>query len=356
MVKKTLSIFIVVLLISLPLGCGGEETSTTIITPAELVPQKANMIGNIDLSQILEDEDITALYEAMPVEPGDPQTLDEALDLAIGEIGLDLMDFREGLIFGEISEATGDMDYGGIAVKGTFEESDLIASIGSGIDEEFTTISYKGYEIYTDSDEEMGIASLGSDAFVIGPMEAVEDAIAVKEGDQPAISGKLLDTYNDLADGLVKVAMLVPPGAIEEGLQEFAGELPLELPLDALTNLDTVGITLAKEEQSMTASLKLCFTDSDSAEAVEGLISSAISMIGMIEVPEEGLGITEEKILEQVRELLNKIEVDTTDSCLTVSLELTLAEIEDLIETIISMEGSIEPIQPIVPIRPQLPQ
>ena len=343
MVKKTLSIFIVVLLVSLPLGCGGEETSTTIITPAELVPQKANMIGNIDLSQILEDEDITALYEAMPIEPGDPQTLDEALDLAIGEIGLDLMDFREGLIFGEISEATGDMDYGGIAVKGTFEESDLIASIGSGTDEEFTTISYKGYEIYTDSDEEMGIASLGSDAFVIGPMEAVEDAIAVKEGDQPAISGKLLDTYNDLADGLVKVAMLVPPGAIEEGLQEFAGELPLELPielpLDALTNLDTVGITLAKEEESMTASLKLCFTDSDSAEAVEGLISSATLMIGMIEVPEEGLGIAEEEILEQVLELLNKLEVNNTDSCLTISLKLTLAEIEELMQGLFTINS-----------------
>ncbi|MEE9400705.1 MAG: hypothetical protein V3V32_01665, partial [Dehalococcoidia bacterium] len=178
MVRKTLSIlFIAALLVSLPLGCGGEETSATIITPAELVPQKANMIGHIDLSQIIADEDIAELYEAMPIEPGASQTLDEALDLTMEEIGLDLMDFGEGVIFGEISEATGDMDYGGIVVKGTFEESDLIASIESGTDEEFTTISYKGYEIYTDSDEEVGGAFLGSDAFVIGSMEAVKDVI-----------------------------------------------------------------------------------------------------------------------------------------------------------------------------------
>jgi hypothetical protein len=360
--KKTLSIFIVVLLFSLPLGCGGEATSTTIITSAELVPQKANMIGHIDLSQIIADKDIAELYEAMPIEPGASQTLDEALDLTMEEIGLALMDFGECVIFGGISEATGDMDYGGILVKGTFEESDLIASIESEIDEEFTTINYKGYEIYMDSDEEMGIAFLSSDAFIIGSMEAVEDAIAVKEGDQPAISGKLLDTYNDLADGLVKVAILVPPVAIEEGLQGFGGELPTELPLDALTNIDTVGFTLAKEEQSITFSLKLCFTDSDSAEAVEAFIRSNISSDARDELPDfpEEDGFTTEKgmieLMEQVLELLNKLEVNTTDSCLTISLELTLAEIEDLIETIISMEGSIEPIQPIVPIRPQLPQ
>ena len=328
MVKKTLSIFIVVLLVSLPLGCGGEATSTTIITPAELVPQKANMIGHIDLSQILEDEDIAALYEAMPIEPGDPQTLDEALDLAIGEIGLDLMDFREGLIFGEISEATGDMDYSGIVVKGTFEESDLIASIESGTDEEFTTISYKGYEIYTDSDEEGGIAFLGSDAFVIGSMEAVKDVIDVKKGAQPAISGKLLDTYNDLADGLVKVAMLVPPGVIEEGLQEFAGELPMELPLDPLTNMDTVGMTLAKEAQSMTASLKLCFTDSDSAENLGTMINAAIVFAGLIpDIPEEAL------------EWLGKLDASVSGSCLDISLEMTMSEVETLMQGLFTIDS-----------------
>ena len=238
--RKTLSIlFIAALLVSLLLGCNGGEGTTTAIN---LVPQKANMIGNIDLSQIITDEDIAELYEAMPLEPGGPQQLNEAFALAMEGVGLDLMDFREGLIFGEISAATGDMEYGGIVVKGTFEESDLIASIESGMDEGFTTISYKGCEINTDSDEETGNAFLGSDAFVIGSMEAVKDVIDVKQsaqpaikGAQPAISGKLLDTYNDLDDGLVKVAMLVPPGAIEEGLQGFAGELPTELPLDALT-------------------------------------------------------------------------------------------------------------------------
>jgi len=323
MVKKTVSIlFIAVLIVSVLVGCGGEETAPAAI---KLVPEKANMIGLVDLSPIMEDEDIAGLWEAMPLEPDMPQTLDEALDLAREEIGLDLTDFREGLIFGDISEATEDLEYFGIVVKGTFEESDLIESRESLLDEVLTTISYKGYEIYTGSDEEAGLAFLGSDAFVIGPIEAIKDVVAVKEGDQSAISGKVLTAYNGLGDALVKVAIIVPPEAIEEGLQELAGQLPIELPgLDALADLDTVGVALTKEEQSIALNLELCFTNSESAEGVDTLIHLAILMAGALpDVPEEAL------------ELLEKLDVSISGSCLDVTLEMTMSELGALITNII---------------------
>ncbi len=308
MVKKTLFIlFMAVLVVSPLVGCGGGGET---VTPIELVPQKANMIGLIDLSQIISDEDIAELY-------------DEALDLAMEESGLDLTDFEEGLMFGEVSEATGDMDYSGIIVKGTFEESDLIASIESERDEQFTTINYQGHVIYTDFYEEMGLAFLGSDAFVIGSMEAVKDVIEVNKGAQPAISGKLLNTYTGLGDALMKVAMIVPPGAIEEGLQEIMGELPIPLPgRDKLADLDTVGITLTKNGQSISLVSRMCFTSSDSAEAVEGLINAAMLFAGLMpDIPEEAL------------ELLENLDVSVSGSCLDISLEMTMSEVESLIGT-----------------------
>lgn len=314
MVKKTLFIlFMAVLVVSPLVGCGGGGET---VTPIELVPQKANMIGLIDLSQIISDEDIAELY-------------DEALDLAMEESGLDLTDFEEGLMFGEVSEATGDMDYFGIMVKGTFEESDLIASIESERDEPFTTIEYQGYEIYTDPYEEMGLAFLGSDAFVIGSMDAVKDVIEVNKGAQPAISGKLLNTYNGLGDALMKVAMIVPPGAIEEGLQEFTGELPIPLPgLDKLADMDTVGITLTKNGQSISLVSRMCFTSSDSAEAVEGLINAAMLFAGLMpDIPEEAL------------ESLENLDVSVSGSCLDISLEMTMSEVESLIETAIEAQS-----------------
>lgn len=323
MVKKTLFIlFMAVLVVSLLVGCGGGGET---VTPIELVPQKANMIGLIDLSQIMSDEDIAELY-------------DEDLDLAMEESGLDLRDFREGLIFGEVSEATGDMDYFGIMVKGTFEESYLIAAIEQAAEEELITVEYQGYEIYTEPYEEMGLAFLGSDAFVIGSMDAVKDVIEVNKGAQPAINGKLLNTYNGLSDALMKVAMIVPPGAIEEGLQEFTAELPIPLPgLDKLADMDTVGITLTKNGQSISLVSRMCFTSSDSAEVVETLISFVISMAVLTDIP-EGIQELLPDIPEEALELLENLDVSVSGSCLDISLEMTMSEIESLIETAIEAQ------------------
>ncbi len=333
MVKKTLfALFIAALLISPLLGCSGDETTPAAI---ELVPEKVNMIGSIDLSQIMEDEDIAELWQVIPLEPDMPPTLDEALDMAAEESGLDLRDFREGLIFGDISEATADIDYFGIIVKGTFEENELIASMESERDEPFTTIEYQGYVLHTDPYEGMALAFLGSDALVIGSTEAVKDVIAVRKGDQSAVSGNLLSTYNGLGDALMKAVMIVPPGAVAEGLQEFTGEVPIPLPgLDELADLDTVGMTLAKDGQLISLASRMCFTSSESAEAVESLISLAPMMIevlqeapGEMPIPQEAQELLQELPLE----LFEKLEMDTADSCLTVSLELTSADIEDLL-------------------------
>jgi len=142
----------------------------------------------------------------------------------------------------------------------------------------------------------------------------------------------LLNTYNGLGDALMKVAMIVPPGAIEEGLQEFAGELlgelPIELPLDALANMDTVGMTLDTEEQSISLNLGLCFTDSNSAEDMEVLVSLALMMAGLMpDIPEEAL------------ELLENLDISVSDSCLDISLEMTMSEVESLIETAIEAQS-----------------
>ncbi|MEE9400699.1 MAG: hypothetical protein V3V32_01625, partial [Dehalococcoidia bacterium] len=109
------------------------------------------------------------------------------------------------------------------------------------------------------------------------------------------------------------------------------GELPMELPLDALTNMDTVGMTLAKEEQPMTASLKLCFTDSDSAENVGTMINAAIVFAGLIPY-----------IPEEAREWLGKLDASVSGSCLDISLELTISEVETLMQGLLTRSALLK--------------
>ena len=114
MLKKTIPLLIVVIFVLLLVGCNGTAETTT---PIELVPQSADMVGKINIGQILGDNDLAGLYESMPKDSDTPQTFDEAIDMVITEAGIDLTDFDEALIFGDTSSHTGNTSYFGAIVE-----------------------------------------------------------------------------------------------------------------------------------------------------------------------------------------------------------------------------------------------
>lgn len=328
--KKTVSLLITVVLLSLFLGCSKGDQAE--VTPIDLVPEKSNMIGYLDLARILEDEDFAGFYQAIQKEDAEvPSTLDEALAMLGG-------DLEEALLFGDISDMSGggsisdlaeggelpDVSategYFGIIVKGTFEEDGLISTIASATGEYLETIAYNDHTLYTDSSEESAIAFLGKDAFIIGSMQSVEDVISVWEGEQSAISGKLLDNYNNLGDVLFKLAIVLPPDLIEESLPESSGE---EMPIDlsVFGDIEVIALTMDKQGESLPFALELCFSNSESAEDVKGTLSfftGLLSAEGMGEVPEEA------------QALLESLDIILSDSCVEITLELTTSMLDDL--------------------------
>ena len=125
--SQTAVLFIAILLASLLVACGQKTEGGT--DQISLVPETANMIGHVQLGQIMGDADIAETYAALPKQVGDPQTIEEALAKAMDMTNLDLSDFEEAWVFGEMSQPTGDMDYFGAILKGSFEESSLLASV-----------------------------------------------------------------------------------------------------------------------------------------------------------------------------------------------------------------------------------
>ena len=87
MLKKLVFLLITMMIVA-PLvisdGCSGEVSDII-----ALVPQKANLVGEINLSQILSDEDFADIYDRLPKEDEDPQTLREALDAFENDSGID---------------------------------------------------------------------------------------------------------------------------------------------------------------------------------------------------------------------------------------------------------------------------
>ena len=314
---------VMAILIVLPLiimiGCGNGGGSAN---PIELVPQRANLVGMIDLSPLLSDNDFADIYDRLPKKSQDPQTLSDALDRVKEQIGIDLRQFGEGVFFGDVSESGDNGGYFGFIVKGDFNRDDLISAIETRAGIKLSIIEYKGYEIYTDGDETSALSFLSNEVLVIGGMVRVKDVIQVKEGDRAALSGEVLETYNELGNALIKVASLVP--------ESSRGALPSpsdssSVDLSPFADVEKGGLVVAKEGQSISLKVKLYFTNSKSAESAGRLVSLAQMFTDLLPVPEEDSQL--------VPELLNKLEVNTSGTLLTISIGMTVSEIEDMISS-----------------------
>ena len=326
MVKKvSLLLLMVLLLVVSPLiGCSNSNGGAT--NPIGLVPKNANVVGHVELSKILQDNDLTGIYDKVPKDSSYPQTFDDALDKLKEEYNIDLKSFQEGVFFGDISGSTEQGNYAGVIVKGAFNKSDLITAIQSAAGMELSTINYKDYEIYTDESEETAIAFLSDNMLVMGAMQPVKDVIDVKKGDGSALSGTVLDTYNKLGDALIKVAVAVPPGVAEGQLGESASQILGDL--SAFDKVKSVGMTLSKNNESVALDVKLCCADSDSAQSIEQSIN------GLIIFAEFLTSMSENQQQNQALDtFLDKVEISRSDSCVNINITATLTEIEDLIQS-----------------------
>jgi len=326
MMKKVILLLLMVLLLVVSPLIGCSNSSGGVTNPIGLVPKKANVVGQVDLSKILQDKDLTGIYDKVPKDPSYPQTFEDALAKLKEEYNIDLKSFQEGVFFGDISGSTEQGNYSGVIVKGAFNKSDLITAIQSAAGMELSTIKYKDYEIYTDESEETAIAFLSDNMFVMGAMQPVKDVIDVKKGDGSALSGTLLDTYNKLGDALIKVAVAVPPGVAEGQLGQSASQYLGDL--SAFEKVESAGMTLSKNNESVALDVKLCCADSDSAQSIEQSIDGLITLVKFL------MAMSEDQQQNQALDtLLNKVEVGRSDSCVNITVNATLAEIEGLIQS-----------------------
>lgn len=326
MLKRTFPLLIVVLLVSILVGCGGTGT----ITPIKLVPQKANMLAYMDLTRILEDStDTDGLQDMFPADTETMLTFGNALEVLKG--------LDEGLLFGDISEDSGENGYTGFIVKGTFVENELVATIESLADEAFITVGYKDYKIYTDTSQETGIAFLSADTFVVSAMQTVKDVIDVKEGDQPAISGKVLDTYDGLGDTQVKLAMALSPGQVAKGLKDIdiPEQMQQAVDLAVFANIETIGMTLDEDAVLVSINLQMGFASNETADAAKSELDRLITLV----VNFAPTGLLPVDIPQEVLELLSNLSVTTSDSYLNVGLETTTSELKNLSQGLFMLDA-----------------
>jgi hypothetical protein len=298
--KKLLYGFLVsVLVLTMVAGCAEPE-----LNAIELVPQSANMIASIQVSKILNDKDLGGAYDKAEKEPDMPETSEEALDEVFEETGIDLRDISEAVIFSNMT-STEMVEYLGIIVEGTFDEKQLIDKIEEERGMDFTVSEYKGYTLYVDQGEEFAVTLLSEKMLVFGSPRAVKDCIDVSKGEEERARGAVLDAYNQVGDALIKFALEVPEDARESIAEEpIADDIPIST--EPFADIET---------------MRSNFLSAESAQDAKDTIGGAISFFK---------GMSPD---QQIKELLGKIEVDVSDSWLIINFEISISEIEEMLET-----------------------
>ena len=325
-------IMLVILLASIVslVGCtGAPSTPPPAQTPLS-VPQKADLIGEIELAKIIDDEDFAELYQYAAQDTTLPQTLDAALEKVEHETGINLRDFDTAVVFGEAAtfiESTesspGSHQYWGALVEGKLNENTFISNIEGKIGKELPGSSYQNYTIYVlpsleGQGEAFSIAFPTEEQMVIGTTLAVKDVIDVKVGRQEPMSGAVYNLYSQLDDALIKLASTVPGPLLER--------IPAEIPIGPLTlsllcfrDIEYTTLTLTKSDAIINTQARLVFTNEDSASDSGKLLWTG-SKAGKYAVSDPN-----------IKTLLSKIHISQRDSSVFLTLAMTISEIEQLI-------------------------
>ena len=346
--RMTMIVLVAAALSLLAVACGGGKETN----PEKLIPAGSNLIGQVNVSGILASGSLAAIFEAISKGEDDPQTLDEVLDQATEEIGIDIRQISQVALFGDIARTS---EFFGIIAQGSFDEVALISSVRRASDSRLVSSEYKGRLLYSPEDdtEEFTLAILEQQILVIGTREGVQAVIDVQDGARARLSGPILDTFDDLGLGLFRLAVDVSAGDFLDRIPAL-GEIPFlggsidELPgaLTALQDIRFVGLVLAQNGQIMVVRANLDFDQEDSAAALGSLLDGLLKVAG---------GLSPDG---QVGEVLDRIEIVHEGSRLTIRLEVAASELGLLFSTITGISSSesstanLRPAEPRIAIMP----
>lgn len=311
--KKCISgILVSIIILTTLVGCGGSQPP-----PIELVPQSSNLIAQIQIGELLNDKELINAYNRASKGIDEPQTVEEALDEVSQESGLNLYDFSQILLFGDINDMEGsEVGYIGIIAQGTFDEKQFTQNIENKTDSQLYSSDYKGYKIYTNHSDDYSVVFLDSSLLVFGTEQAVKDSIDIHKGEQKPLTGSIIDTYNRLGDASINVAFILPAEARDALSEEDTAGAPISM--ESFSNMDLFGMSFDKESQNLTIKIDLHFSDSDSVQDAKDTLSGFITLMkGMMPDLE-------------TKNLLGKIDFTASGSWLNISLLTTISELEAL--------------------------
>ena len=319
---KATALATTILLLGLAAACGGNNGDSS-GGSNDLVPQRANVVGSVDIDQFLDaiDLDLEQVFQLLSAESlGGPEGIDDVFNFDPAKTDSLFGDVSRADIFAE-ADVDGDSEYFGLVLHGSFDETALIAELEAILGSELVQEVYQGINVYSvvDDGDEFTLSVLDLGTFAIGEGGAVKDIIDLRSGGAESATGPMIDVFNDLQDGIFGFAAKVPQDAFDGGdLGPIPGLGNLPISLDFLSSLDIVGIRGDLENGSLNLMVSMDFTNQEAAETLEGFINGFVTLAS---------GFSPDP---RTTELLSGLEIDQDGRRLTIMIEIPESELSDI--------------------------
>ena len=319
----------------LAVACGGGQETN----PEKLIPEGSNLIAQVNLTGLLSANGILPLITAGMPDQENELSIEKILEEALSETGVDIRQFSQAVIFVDTGR---NEEFAGIIAKGTFNELAIISSIRSAADGKLVSSPYKRELIYVvgENTESPSLSVLKDGLLIVGTDEAVRAVIDVQQGDRERVSGDLVEAFNDLGLGILRLEAALPPELLDGDLPDLnnipffggalAGEGALGLfgAVEGFRDLEFAGVVLAQNGQIFILRTNLEFSTEESAESISGLVSGLITLASSFSPSPE------------LTELLGKIEVRQNGVQVSIRLEMNGPEISELISNLTTVTQS----------------
>ncbi|WP_247731061.1 hypothetical protein [Halovivax limisalsi] len=315
---------VLVAALALTAGCVGilsdDEGSSQ--AQMEKVPDSAEMVMHVDAS-VVNDQDVRDLMAQS--DPEGVDSMEEGLAAFENQTGLDPDGVDGATIFmPSMSTAPSVSGQGemGILLDSSWDAETLVESIETEEDVTLERTEYQGESVLwapaddTQTSSPTYVAEHEDGQLMIGTSAAVKSSLDVTYGDAAALSGPMLDAFEDAPEGHVRFAMTTEGEAFDQGMGigGMAGQGSSSAFMEDMT---AVAGTFYTDDGTAGFEAHVHFSNADTADNAEGAASLAL---------EEAAA----NAPSQQQQLIEKLSISADGDTVVVTWESPIDELADL--------------------------
>ena len=294
--------------------------------PIAVIPGDAQIVASVDIARLRSDSDVAEVLTSMSQSGEETLTNESLLAMFEEQTGLDLGNFSDLLLFGDLTPENGLSLVG----RGEMDIDQLFEQLQEEASGSLTESKYRDARLIegTKAGGEFALGVISGELVILGMSHQVRAAIDVSAGEREGLSADLLDAYDSLGAPLVKGVIAIEP----EDVANLIGGGGLFGDLGFLDALGWAGFAFDEDAAAGSISVVLGFADAESAEEAKDFMDALVGLAAQLGGAEDVGSLTE------------AIDIAQQESNVVVTVSLTAEELRSVLDAATGLD-----LAPLIP-------